>query len=366
MVVPIQIKRTATPGFSPTGLRPGELSVEMANPTRLWVGVPSSIDPSERKLIGGGIALGDAPPMNPAAGQLWWETDSGVLWFYYDDGNSKQWVQVNNGGNTGGGATGEFLPLVGGNMSGDIIISKGAPGLFLNNTEASAGGLVGMLNSTRRWILQPGDGTVEGGGNTGTNFLIYRYDDLGVINGTPVLKIDRSTGISRFSSPIEIGPDPMPTLAAGIKVSYPGTTVQNGIALRPAADESTALLFYNAAGTAIGNIYQTALTVAYNTGSSGEHKEDLKEFDSGRIIDSTNVYDFAWKGTTDRSYGVIAQQAMTVYPMAVTHVKMSEGHDYWGVDYSKYVPVLLREMKSLRERVSELESALLKLLGKKI
>jgi len=155
-------------------------------------------------------------------------------------------------------------------------------------------------------------------------------------------------------------------LAAGIKVSYPGTTVQNGIALRPAADESTALLFYNAAGTAIGNIYQTALTVAYNTGSSGEHKEDLKEFDSGRIIDSTNVYDFAWKGTTDRSYGVIAQQAMTVYPMAVTHVKMSEGHDYWGVDYSKYVPVLLREMKSLRERVSELESALLKLLGKKI
>jgi len=108
MVVPIQIKRTSVPGSSPIGLLPGELSIEMANPTRLWVGVPSSIDPSERKLIGGGIAIGDAPPMAPAPGQLWWETDSGVLWFYYDDGNSKQWVQVNSGGNTGGGATGEY------------------------------------------------------------------------------------------------------------------------------------------------------------------------------------------------------------------------------------------------------------------
>jgi len=246
------------------------------------------------------------------------------------------------------------------------IISKGSPGLYLNNTEAAAGGLVGMVNSTRRWIIQPGDQAVESGGGTGSDLTIYRYDDPGVIIGTPVLKISRATGISRFGAPIEIGPDPMPTLAAGLKISYPGAAVQNGIALRPAADETTALLFYNAAGTAIGNIYQTPIAVAYNTGSSGEHKEDLRDFDSGRIIDSTNVYDFAWKGTTDRSYGVIAQQAITVYPMAVTHVKVTEGYDFWGVDYSKYVPILLQEMKALRKRVSELESALLKLLGKKI
>ena len=94
-------------------------------------------------------------------------------------------------------------------------------------------------------------------------------------------------------------------------------------------------------------------------------KEDLKSFDAGSIIDNTNVYDFKWKNADERAYGVIAQQAIEVYPTAVTHSKAhltAEGKeagvadDYWGVDYSKYVPVILQELKRLRERVRELET----------
>jgi len=108
---------------------------------------------------------------------------------------------------------------------------------------------------------------------------------------------------------------------------------------------------------AVGTITGTTTTTAYNTTSSGELKEDLKSFDAGSIIDETKVYDFAWKSTGDRSYGVIAQQAVDVYPLAVTHMQMpeAEGGDYWGVDYSKYVPVLLQELKALRARVAALE-----------
>ena len=47
----VQINRTATPNNPPTGLLEGELSVEMADPTRLWVGVPTTIDPSGVKLL---------------------------------------------------------------------------------------------------------------------------------------------------------------------------------------------------------------------------------------------------------------------------------------------------------------------------
>jgi hypothetical protein len=32
--------------------------------------------------------------------------------------------------------------------------------------------------------------------------------------------------------------------------------------------------------------------------------------------------------------------------------------DWWGVDYSKYVPVLLQELKALRTRVRDLEGRL--------
>ena len=49
---------------------------------------------------------------------------------------------------------------------------------------------------------------------------------------------------------------------------------------------------------------------------------------------------------------MIAQQAIEVYPAAVTH---TEQNDWWGVDYSKYVPVLLQELKALRARVAALE-----------
>jgi hypothetical protein len=47
----IQHRRTSTPNSPPVGLLPGELSVEMADPLRLWVGVPSGLDTNLRRLL---------------------------------------------------------------------------------------------------------------------------------------------------------------------------------------------------------------------------------------------------------------------------------------------------------------------------
>ncbi len=45
-------------------------------------------------IIGTGawIYVGIAPPAAPVAGQLWWDSDGGNLYIYYNDGNSLQWV----------------------------------------------------------------------------------------------------------------------------------------------------------------------------------------------------------------------------------------------------------------------------------
>lgn len=41
-----------------------------------------------------GIFVSDIPPASAQPNQLWWESDTGLLFIYYDDGNSAQWVQV--------------------------------------------------------------------------------------------------------------------------------------------------------------------------------------------------------------------------------------------------------------------------------
>src|SRR5262245_58813194 len=94
----MQLLRTATPNNPPTGLLPGELAIEMADPARLWVGVPTALDATGKKLLvpQSGVVVSDTPPPSPIFNQLWWESDNGIMWLWYNDGNSSQWVQVSS------------------------------------------------------------------------------------------------------------------------------------------------------------------------------------------------------------------------------------------------------------------------------
>jgi hypothetical protein len=40
------------------------------------------------------IIVADAPPPPQTKPILWWESDTGILFIWYDDGSSAQWVQV--------------------------------------------------------------------------------------------------------------------------------------------------------------------------------------------------------------------------------------------------------------------------------
>lgn len=181
-------------------------------------------------------------------------------------------------------------------------------------------------------------------GNTGIKSLTYDGTNFN-FNGGP-LNVHATTTVSTGG----VG-----SLGYGcaLYTNFEGGNTKYGIGLHAAADNTNMILFGNAAGTLVGTIAETSTGVAYNTTSDERLKEDLKAFDAGNIIDNTNVYDFAWKSTGERSYGVIAQQANEVYPAAVSYDK---DQDWWGIDYSKYVPVLLQELKALRARVAMLEA----------
>ena len=231
--------------------------------------------------------------------------------------------------------------------AGQGLISMANANLILTKPASGTACIVaGKNGANNRWQIQFGDVGAETGGNTGSDFQVYRFADAGGSLDAPIKAI-RSTG------QVLIGvPATSPPLPTGLHVSFSGGTINHGLSIRGVVDGGYTEVFSNAAGTVVGTITCTTTNTAFNTASDGRLKEDLKSFDAGNVVDKTNVYDFAWKATGVRDYGVIAQQAVDVYPAAVHH---NEDLDHWFIDYSKYVPVLLQELKALRARVAMLE-----------
>ena len=105
----------------------------------------------------------------------------------------------------------------------------------------------------------------------------------------------------------------------------------------------------------ISNVSNTS--TSYNTTSDERLKENIADAnDAGAIVDAIQIRKFDWKVNGEHQrYGMVAQELQSVAPEAVTGDADSE--DMMGVDYSKLVPMMLKEIQSLRARVAQLEGA---------
>ena len=114
------------------------------------------------------------------------------------------------------------------------------------------------------------------------------------------------------------------------------------------------LQFYKA-GTFVGSISVTTSATAYNTSSDVRLKENIVDAPAGNI-DAIRVRSFDWKADgTHQTYGMIAQELVDVAPEAVSQGATDD--DMWAVDYSKLVPMMIKEIQDLRARVAQLEGA---------
>ncbi len=113
--------------------------------------------------------------------------------------------------------------------------------------------------------------------------------------------------------------------------------------------------FYNTNGN-VGSITTSASATAYNTSSDQRLKENIADADdAGSKIDAIQVRKFDWKvDGSHQDYGMVAQELNTVAPEAVSAPEDPE--EMMGVDYSKLVPMMLKEIQSLRARIAALES----------
>jgi hypothetical protein len=97
-------------------------------------------------------------------------------------------------------------------------------------------------------------------------------------------------------------------------------------------------------------------TISYTSGSDQRLKENIVDAPSAsNDIDDLQVRSFDWKSNgAHQKYGMIAQEMQTVAPEAVW--APADPDEMMGVDYSKLVPMLVKEIQSLRARVAQLEN----------
>jgi len=112
--------------------------------------------------------------------------------------------------------------------------------------------------------------------------------------------------------------------------------------------------FY-AGSTNVGSINSNGTATTYATSSDQRLKENIVDaLSASDDIDAIQVRSFDWKADgSHQKYGMVAQELVTVAPEAVSGDADSE--EMMGVDYSKLVPMLIKEIQSLRNRVAQLE-----------
>ena len=152
-----------------------------------------------------------------------------------------------------------------------------------------------------------------------------------------------------------------------------GSTADNGIALSEAGwlaasryqgtvaflnrtDNDGDIAVFRKDGSTVGSISVAGSTTSYNTSSDQRLKENIADADdAGSKVDAIQVRKFDWKvDGSHQDYGMVAQELNTVAPEAVSAPEDPE--EMMGVDYSKLVPMLVKEIQSLRARVAQLET----------
>jgi hypothetical protein len=116
-----------------------------------------------------------------------------------------------------------------------------------------------------------------------------------------------------------------------------------------------AFAFFNPNGM-VGSITTNGSATTYSISSDARLKENIAPAnDASSLIDAIQVRQFDWKADgAHQRYGMVAQELDTVYPEAVS--KFDNPDATMGVDYSKLVPLLIKEVQALRARVAALES----------
>jgi hypothetical protein len=225
--------------------------------------------------------------------------------------------------------------------------------------------LVGGTTNTGGLKILATDGTVQ------TGFLPYATGSVAytgtwtnhayafAINGSEKARIDSSgrllvglTSSLFTNAKIQATNSSGPTLG----IQQTTSTEYAGGFWNNATGSTNLVAFYSGtSGNQVGGITFNGSLVLYNATSDKRLKENILDAASASdLIDAIQVRQYDWKSNgSHQRYGFIAQELVTVAPEAV--YQPADPEEMMAVDYSKLVPMLVKEIQSLRTRLAQLE-----------
>jgi hypothetical protein len=135
---------------------------------------------------------------------------------------------------------------------------------------------------------------------------------------------------------------------------YNGDLTEKVVSQRNSTAGKRHISFKNPNGI-VGIISTSASATSYSTSSDERLKENITDAPAGNV-DDIKVRSFDWKvDGSHQEYGMVAQELEAVAPYAVTKGETED--DMWSVDYSKLVPMLIKEIQDLKAEVAALKGA---------
>ena len=229
-----------------------------------------------------------------------------------------------------------------------LIDSSG--NVIAGGTTAQAGDAVTLMQ----------DGEVTAAGFYFSNNIGSAMNDTGIRRATTNTMVFDTASTERMridaSGNLLVGTtDTGPGAPDGIVIHSAGANVQNITTNSTTASAHYIGRFYSGA-VEKGNIYFNGTNVQFNNLSDQRLKDNIVDAPpASDDIDAIQVRSFDWKADgSHQKYGMVAQELQGVAPEAVSIPDDPE--EMAGVDYSKLVPMLVKEIQSLRARVQQLEN----------
>ena len=309
-------------------------------------------------------SLGTVGVEAKADGQLWATRDAGVALSLNRTTSDGTIAAFYRGGSAIGAIDGISSDLeIHSTASGHVGIRFGNGGIFpTNNSGVVTNGAADIGASTIRF-----KDLYLSANCRATSFV-------GIDDNDTLVRMGGSNVIQFFTANSERARfDASGNLLVGTTLTNPTTGSDEGIALGAtgimlasnANDAALAVnrvssngdvVVYKRQGVQVGSVSVSGTNATFNTSSDQRLKENIVDAPSASDdIDAIQVRSFDWKADgSHQKYGMVAQELNTVAPEAVSAPEDPE--DMMGVDYSKLVPMLVKEIQSLRARVAQLET----------
>ena len=320
-------------------------------------------------------------------GDYQFAANSDLCYWRYNGDNSKG-IFLKNSGRVGIGTTSPNQEL---HVNGDLLVSNH---IYLNSGTSNSivgvgGGIEFYSDSQKRMDITFGGDVqifedLRIGGSSGPTLSKNANNALQIGNGSAsiahILTSGGSTALSQLLVGNTGGSNPTPAPAIFEAINLAGNNQVANLVQQEDSNSSTTeeclrlkhdgvndgnfglmVTFRDLNSVIKGKISSTSTSTTYSTSSDQRLKEDEKDFDGLDLVSQMKPYDFKWKEDGSRDYGMFAQELVNVVPNAVDVPTKKDGvtvdeDEHYFADYSKLVPVLVKAIQELEQKVKDLES----------